>query len=506
MNTRHYQFKSKSYSTRHIIFALLCLLLGYFISRCIPVLDHPMAAFFSIIVSLAVALVVIKPHKKRLSGHCLWCSLVTILLAASVILSANKSVVSISFLLSLATICYMVSAEYGNRIEKGFSDYFYIDYILAVAIPFRALAAILDALFGRFSGKGARYLGKIALGIGIALIPAYFVFSNLSYDDGFRTMMNDIFSFDAVKLYDTMADLCVGILIGMYLFGLFVASEAGYHKDFVTAEGCQESFRKLKILPQITAFSAAIPILFVYVVFFVSQWQYYISGFTGILPENFSYAEYAREGFFQLCTVSAVNLVIIIAISLFIRRGNSGSAPVLKLLTGIFCLFTLVLIATAVAKLAMYIDFYGMTLKRFYAMWAMAVIALVFLVIALGQFIRRFKTVAISLCVTGILFCGLGLCNPNALTAQYNVDRYLADTTQQLDVNALKDLGVSAVPAMVELIETEDAVTDVGMRYEIITFLRETGHKYTHGDFSVIHYNIPDYLAMDALQDAGYIQ
>lgn len=509
MNPSRYYFNSRNYSARHTVFALFCLLLGYLFSRFSPVSTYPAAAFGQILILLIAALVVIKPKKQPLTCHCWCCSVMVFLLACGVILSGSAWVASIAFHLALATVCYMVSAEYGNRIEKGFSNFIYLDYIRALLLPFRALLAIFEALFNKRSGKGAHYFGKAVLGIGLAILPTVIIFAILSYDSGFLSIMESIFSFDEESFFNFILDLHTGVFFGMYLFGLFIAAGGRYIKDTMTAQSCSNGLARVKILPQITALSASLPILFMYVVFFISQWKYYVSGFTGILPENLSYAEYAREGFFQLCTVSAINLFIIVLFALFIRQGNSGKAPVLKLLSSTFCLFTLVLIATAVSKLVMYINFYGMTLKRLCAMWAMVVIGLVFLIIALGQFLRRFKTVTICLCITGILFGVLCLSNPNALVARYNADRYLSGTLQQLDVDAMEDLGVSAVPAMAYILENADPDPHKPLPKDlsqILSYLLNISDEYSKGESSFLNYNIPDYLAMHALQELGLLK
>lgn len=507
MSLQFYQFKSTTFTTRQTVFAGICLLAGFFISSYIPVFLHPMAGFLGLLVLLAITLVCLIVQKRKLILPC-WIGISAFLvLCAAVILSENILIVTLAFLLAIAALCYIVSAAKGNRLETGFSDFFYLDLLRSLILPFSTMTAIFDALFGNLSGKGFRYLGKIALGAAIAVIPTMIVFANLSYDDGFRTILNDLFDIDAQQIIEWLSKLCLGTLIGMYLFGLLIP-ELNQPK-LLTAEQSQKAFAKLQILPQITALSAAIPILFLYVVFFISQWQYYVSGFTGVLPEDFSYATYAREGFFQLCTVSAINLVIIIAISLMIRRGQTNRSPVLKILTCIFCLFTLVLISTAVAKLVMYIDFYGLTQKRFYAMWAMAVIALVFLVIALGQFIRRLRTVAISMCIVGILFGFLCVCNVNTVTAQYNVDRYLSGSLESIDPRAMEKLGTSAIPSLVELLENTKTIkgpSDPDVRDEIHSYLLNCAEAYQEEDPGFLDLRIVDYQAIDALKEYGLME
>ena len=51
----------------------------------------------------------------------------------------------------------------------------------------------------------------------------------------------------------------------------------------------------------------------------------------------------------------------------------------------------------------MYIDHYGLTQKRIYAMWLMGLIALIFPVIALGQYFRKIKVVAVCLTVAIVM-------------------------------------------------------------------------------------------------------
>ena len=117
----------------------------------------------------------------------------------------------------------------------------------------------------------------------------------------------------------------------------------------------------------------------VYLFFFVSQWDYYLSAFTGKLPEGVvNYAEYARSGFFELCTVSAINLVIITAIALFMKRSGNGEKIFLRIVSALFSVMTLVLIGTALAKMYLYIDRFGLTVKRLLSSWLMIVIALIF--------------------------------------------------------------------------------------------------------------------------------
>ena len=51
-------------------------------------------------------------------------------------------------------------------------------------------------------------------------------------------------------------------------------------------------------------------IALVYLVYLFSQLAYVSGGFLGLLPENYSFADYARRGFFEMCALSVINLII----------------------------------------------------------------------------------------------------------------------------------------------------------------------------------------------------
>jgi hypothetical protein len=212
----------------------------------------------------------------------------------------------------------------------------------------------------------------------------------------------------------------------------------------------------MRIAPVLSVAAACLPMLFVYVVFFISQWKYYISGFTGVLPEEFSYAEYAREGFFQLCAVAFINLAVIICIGLFMRRKSEKVPVISRLLTLVYSVFTLVLISTALAKMFMYIESYGLTQKRVYSTFMMFALAALFLLIIVKQFVPKTAVVPFALVVSLALFALLSLGNIDGIIARYNVDRYIDGSLPTVDTEAMDDLGDAAVPELVRLAKYMD--------------------------------------------------
>lgn len=486
------------YSTTDTLYAWLSLAFAFLFCQTQPVTQYPLGGFLLILALFIAGFVVLKLKKQKLSPVCIISSLSALAINLALLLTDTDFLVNLSFTYGIACFCYFLYAALGNRIEEGFSDYIYIDFIkILFLLPFRSLGTIFMALANKSAKKGSGFLLKILIGLAIAIIPTCIVLAYLSYDDSFMKILGDLFTADIEDVLHTLVSLFFTLPLAMYGFGLYRSSCRRVMKDRITAESCQAGLRKAQILPQLTAVVALVPVVFLYVVFFVSQWQYYVSGFTGVLPENFSYAEYARQGFFELCSVSVVNLILIVAVAFFIKRSQKNTSVILKIVAVIFCLCTLILISTAVAKLVMYIDYYGLTQKRIYAMWLMGLIGIVFLLIAVGQFFKKFKTVAVSLTVAIALFAGLAVCNVNALCAQYNAQRYLSGSLETLDISAMKELGDSAIPALVEVATSMDEEKDPELKYLIDLYLYRK--QLQEKEDSIFAFRIPTMLAEEAL-------
>ena len=155
-----------------------------------------------------------------------------------------------------------------------------------------------------------------------------------------------------------------------------------------------------------------------------------------------SYAEYAREGFAQLMAVAALTLGVIA----LARRDERG----LRLLLGILCVLTLVVLASALKRLGLYEEAFGFTRRRVLAqggiLWLAGLFVLVLAAGALrsGGWLPR-ATVALS-AVFGLAF---GLSNPDARIAEHNVARY--ERGGPLDLGYLEHLSPDATPVLVRL-------------------------------------------------------
>ena len=449
--------KKRTFSAIESIFAWFSLLCGYLFCRVSPISQSPFGGlcFIALLFAATTVILAIKKCKFRVLPLCVEASAVTISL--SLFLTSNAFLHFLSYTYALASYCYFVYAVCGNELETGFSNFILMDYFKAIVItPFFCIGYLFRALFSGKLKKSGKTIGKLALGIAITFIPTLIVFFLLSYDNAFMDLIERIFDWNFEDVFSHLGSFILGIPLGMYMFGLFVSSEDQRSKNVITKQHCTKASVKIRIVPAITAFTAVLPVLFLYVVFFISQWNYYISGFTGKLPKDFSYAEYAREGFFQLCTVAVINFIIILCVILFMRRRENKKSVLLKILCLIISGFTLILISTALSKMFLYIEYYGLTHKRIYSTWFMAVLAIIFLLIMLNQFLTKIKMVVVCACVFVVSFGVLALSNVDAQIAQYNVKQYKEGSLPTVDIWELYELGYAGIPSIIDLEEYLD--------------------------------------------------
>jgi len=481
----------RQFTTGDSVLAWICFLFGYLFCRAFPVYLNPFGALLIIVSAYVISFVYLKAKHYKIGFIPFFVATSAIILSGSLFLCNNEFLQKLCFSYAVASLGFFIYSVTDNRIEKGLSSLIAIDYFKALFIlPFCALGSIFRAAFT--SRKTAKPVLKLMLGIALAIVPTAIVTALLSYDEGFRQIISKVFDFRLSAVFSHLASAGFGIPIAMYFFGAFVSGRENACRNVIKAESVHTAANRIKIAPSITVIAALLPVLLIYVVFFISQWKYYVSAFTGVLPDGFTYADYAREGFFQLVAVSVINLILIIICVMFAKR----SRAVLITMTSLFTVSTLVLIATALSKMMLYIDTYGLTPKRVYASWFMVVIALTFIIITLSQIIPRMSALAFSGIVWVIMLAAISLSNVDGMIANYNVDCYINEKLDDVDVYMLMDLGDPAVPALTRLRGNLDKKSD---EYEEVKeYLKDCKKEYK--DIGVFEITLPTLQAIQALK------
>ncbi len=241
--------------------------------------------------------------------------------------------------------------------------------------------------------------------------------------------------------------LVVSIPISFYIFGLMYSS---VHRDpnrDMTEEKWQRKLYGSRRISDLALCTAITPVCLMYLMFFISQASYLLSAFVGRLPENFSYAGYARRGFFELLAIALINLVIIIFLNLLAKR---AAPTAIKFYSVMISFFTLVVIASALSKMAMYISVYGLTRLRLFTGWFMALCAFVFIFIIIRQFTPKLNLSAAVSVVFTIMFALLVFCRPDYVIAKYDTYMDKSGELQFYDSAYLLELSDDALCVYLE--------------------------------------------------------
>ncbi|MGW9301511.1 DUF4153 domain-containing protein [Streptomyces cyaneofuscatus] len=166
------------------------------------------------------------------------------------------------------------------------------------------------------------------------------------------------------------------------------------------------------------------------------------------------HAEYARQGFWQLLWATLLTLVVIALALRWAPRGGSRDRTLVRAVLGTLCVLTLVVVASALRRMDLYVEEYGLTRLRISVaameLWLGAVFVLI---LAAGVFGARFlpRAIAVSAAAAVLAF---GAISPDAVVAEQNVQRFEDDRTS-IDLDYLKDLSADAVPALDKLPEPQ---------------------------------------------------
>jgi hypothetical protein len=164
-----------------------------------------------------------------------------------------------------------------------------------------------------------------------------------------------------------------------------------------------------------------------------------------------TYAEYAREGFWQLLAASALTLAVVGTGAVLAATPARSHRLLLRILLGALCALTLVVLVSAVQRLLLYEDAFGLTRLRLgavaFALWLGGLFALLLLAGIAPPVRRRLAHVAVAGMALALL--GFSLASPDRLIAERNVDRWRE--TGRVDGRYLSGLSADAVPALVEL-------------------------------------------------------
>ena len=223
-----------------------------------------------------------------------------------------------------------------------------------------------------------------------------------------------------------------------------------------------------------------------------SQLAYFFSAFKGFLPEGYEFnvSTYARRGFFEMSAIAAINFLIIFGALLLSRKKNQKMCIPSRLICLFISVFTLIIIVTAISKMVLYIQGFGMTRLRITTSAFMVFLGIVFLSVILRLFISKVKVLRAALVTASTVLLILGVVNVDHVVAAYNYHAYKNKVLETIDVKTIYNLGEEGVPYLVRLLEEDDDIDVLVTSREYITRSISNTYYETEYDYETSTYKI----------------
>ncbi len=328
-----------------------------------------------------------------------------------------------------------------HRNPGGFltmGDCFYTGFVHSLGRFVPTFSGLAQALSRRGEGfrKGSAVVKGLLIALPILIVMVVLLVRADAAFEGLVGLLPDL------NLWEILLTLFFGAHLCCMLYAKGLSLQHSEKK--------QAQDKPRKGVSSVTIHTILIAICLVYGIYLVSQLAYFVGGFSGILPDSYTMAQYARRGFFEMAWLCAINLGLIgLCVALVEKRGK---AP---LLTRLLCLFitviTVFFVATASAKMFLYIESYGLTRLRVLTQVIMLWLCLVTVLVAIWLFVPKLPYMK-AVIATGLVVGALVLwADVDSQVARYNVDAYLSGDLQTVDMAYLEGLNDAAVPHIARL-------------------------------------------------------
>lgn len=206
---------------------------------------------------------------------------------------------------------------------------------------------------------------------------------------------------------------------------------------------------------EVEAFTISIPVALIniiYLLFSIVQFSYLYGG--GNLPSGFTYAEYARKGFFELVAVTVINFSIILIGVNRTKVSSKKMSIFCNILYSLLIVFTLTMLYSANYKMRLYENTYGYTYLRVYVHLFMILLLILNVGAMCALWNKKINLYKSALIITIIFYSVVNLLNVDGYIAKANIKIFRENG--KIDAQYLTNLSNDALPYLIELSTDSD--------------------------------------------------
>ena len=365
-----------------------CFLLGFSDNRYAGTPLDRIAAWYPLLFAVCFFLwgsFLFSSRRAQTREHLFWL-LCTALIAAAMALGRCRATPGWCYLALHGFAGYWLLCRAGMLTEKITSAFLPCDlletfvilpfgnFFLRIITFFHALRELL-----RKAEAASRKNFAAAAVVVVLAVPVFLAAGSLlgQADDTFAAIWNSIGAFFTFRweiprwLRAFGSRFVLGLPVGAYLFGL-AGGSFRRESPRLNGENTRQSLQKLRLAPTGAVLGVLGCFIALYLVFFGVQAGHLLGAFIGSVPGKLTAAQYARQGFFQLTLVMAINFLLLGAAALCSREAPARHR-VLRGMGTVLMVESIFLAVTAAAKLGLYISRFGFTPLRLLSMWGVLV-------------------------------------------------------------------------------------------------------------------------------------
>lgn len=318
---------------------------------------------------------------------------------------------------------------------------------------------------------------KIFKGLLITIPIALIIIGMLaSADQEFSNVLYSIIrvigkAFGNMQFMEIVLRLILIIIVFIYL--------ASFFDNIITNFKIEKEFKENNELKDNTTIKMILTTLnIIYLVFSIIQIKALI-----IRDENINYANYARQGFFQLMIISVLNLIMILIAKRKDYKDNNY--------TNIMCLFmvffTFILIITSAIRMYFYEQAYGYTFLRLAVYFTLLTEAILLIPTILYVVNKKKKLLKTYFSIIVTMYVIINLVNIDNIIASRNVTRYLE--TGKIDMVYIENnTGTDAIKQIIRILQSdkdENGTKQIASIYLVNTYEKLNNENSDFRDFNI---------------------
>ena len=387
---------------------------------------------------------IVRRHHVKHGPDAAWLAITALLLGLAFLRRDAATLAAFDAIALIGALALAAASLQGELIGKWYPFDFIRGVVTASAASiFGGFVLLLNDIQWRELPQDDRLrnVRRVLWGVVLAT-PLLLVFAALfaSADQVFSNVLTNLFAFDAGA-----------VISHMFFIGFWAFLVAGYLRWSLLGRPLLGLTPPTRTVSSIVPLATALGLLnALFLLFVVVQLRYFFGG-AALVEETsgLTYAEYARRGFFELMTAGGLVLPVLLGAEALVRGATAPQIRVFRQLAGLLLGLLVVIMASALQRMRLYVAAFGLSTDRLYAT--------AFMILLLGVFAwfawtvlrgQRQRFVFGSLMQGLAVLAGLHLLNPDAFIVKTNLNRPAAE--RPFDAKYALTLGGDAVPALID--------------------------------------------------------